>query len=175
MSSASGLRLLGAQAGFVALALCLLLAGLLPLSTLPRTWAGPDLLLCFALAWSVRRPEFVPLTVLAGVFLLADFLLQRPPGLAAALMLLAAADMQGRGRSLRDAGFAAEWARAALLIAAVALAGQLVQSVAMVNPPLFSLLLSQTVLTALAYPVCVAVSAGLMGVRMTAPGDEAGL
>lgn len=174
MTETSGLRLFSIQASFVGLALCLLLANLLPLQTLPRSWVGPDLLLCFALAWSVRRPEYVPLTTLALVFLLADFLLQRPPGLAAALMLLAAADMQVRSRVLRDAGFAAEWARAALLIVGVALVGQVVQSIALANPPIFSLLISQTLLTALAYPVCVAISAGLMGVRMAAPGDGAG-
>ncbi len=174
MTNASGLRLFLIQFGFVLLCVALLLANLLPLSTLPRNWAGPDLLFCFALAWSVRRPDFVPLTSLALVFLLADFLLQRPPGLAAALMLLAAADMQARSRTLRDAGFAAEWARAALLIVAVAIAGQVVQLLFLARPPGFSLLVSQTVLTALAYPLCVAISAGLMGVRMAAPGEEAG-
>ena len=175
MSETSGFRLFLIQSSFVLLALCLLLANLLPLQTLPRSWAGPDLLICFALAWSVRRPDYVPLTTLALVFLLADFLLSRPPGLHAALMLLAAANMQARSRVLRDAGFAAEWARAGMLIVAVAFVGQLVQLVFLTNPPGFALLISQTILTALVYPVCVLVTAGLMGVRMAAPGEEAGL
>jgi hypothetical protein len=49
-----------------------------------------------------------------------------------------------------------------------------VQALFLASPPGFSLLVSQTVLTALAYPLCVAISAGLMGVRMAAPGEEAG-
>lgn len=175
MTKTSGLRLFLIQSGFVLFALWLVLVDLLPLQTLPSSWAGPDLLLCFALAWSVRRPDYVPLTMLAVVFLLADFLLQRPPGLAAALMLLAAADMQARSRVLRDAGFAAEWARAALLILGVAVLGQVAQVVLLANPPSLALLVSQTLLTALFYPVCVAVSAGLMGVRMVTPGEGAGL
>ena len=175
MTNTSRLRLFLIQSGFVLMSLWLLLADLLPLQTLPRNWAGPDLLLCFALVWSVRRPEYVPLVTLALVFLLADFLLQRPPGLAAALMLLAAADMQARSRVLRDAGFAAEWARATLLIVGAALAGQVTQVVFLTNPPGFMLLVSQTLLTALAYPLCVAISAGLLGVRMPSPGEGAGL
>lgn len=175
MTSTSGLRTFLIQSSFVLLALCLLLANLLPLQTLPRSWAGPDLLFGFALAWSVRRPDYVPLTTLALVFLLADFLLGRPPGLAAALMLLACGNMQGRSRALRDAGFVAEWARAGMLIVMTSLAGQVVQLVLLTNPPGFGLLLSQTVLTALAYPFCVGVSAGVMGVRMATPGEEGGL
>ena len=132
------------------------------------------MLFCFVLAWSVRRPDYVPLTTLALVLLLADFLLGRPPGLAAALMLLAAADIQARSRTIRDAGFATEWARAGLLIVGTAFAGQLVQLLLLTNPPGFGLLISQTILTALAYPLCVGVTAGLMGVRMITPGEGAG-
>lgn len=175
MTEISGLRLFLIQSSFVLLALCLLLANLLPLQTLPRSWAGPDLLLCFALAWSVRRPDYVPLTTLAVVFLLADFLLQRPPGLAAALMLLAAADMQARARVLRDAGFAAEWARVGLLVVGVTVLQQIVLLLFLANPPGLALIVSQAVLTILFYPICVAVSAGLMGVRMSVPGEGSGL
>ena len=174
MSETSGLRLLLIQVSFVLLSVWLLLADLLPLQTLPRSWAGPDLLFGFALAWSVRRPDYVPLTVLAGVFLLADFLLQRPPGLGAALMLLAAADLQKRSLTLRDAGFAAEWGRASLLIVGTALVGQVVQVLFLTTPPGMSLLISQTILTALAYPFCVAITAGVLGVRMISPGEGAG-
>lgn len=163
------------RAGFMALALCLILAKLLPLQTLPHHWTGPDLLFAFALAWSVRRPDFVPLSILALVFVLSDFLLQRPPGLAAALMLLACADMQNRTKSLRDAGFATEWARASGLIVGAALAQHLVLLVLLANPPAFGLVVLQTVLTALVYPLCIAVTAGVFGVRMSAPGDLDGL
>lgn len=175
MTDASGLRLFVMRAAFVLLGLCILLGNILPLQTMPRGWAGPDLLLGFALAWSVRRPDYVPLSLLALVFLLADFLLQRPPGLAAALMVLAAADLQTRSRILRDAGFAAEWARAAFLIAGIALVQHIVLLILLVDVPRVGLIIFQTVLTVAIYPVCVALSAGLMGVRMTAPGDLDGL
>ncbi|MEP4197948.1 MAG: rod shape-determining protein MreD [Aliishimia sp.] len=171
MSDTSGLRMFMMRSAFVLLALCILLGNILPLQTLPRGWGGPDVLLGFALAWSVRRPDYVPLGLLAVVFLTADFLLQRPPGLAAALMLLAVADLQTRTRILRDAGFAAEWARAALLIVGIAIVQHTVLFILLVDVPSLGLLIFQTALTAAIYPICVALSAGLMGVRMTSPGD----
>lgn len=175
MTDTSGLQLWVMRGVFVLLAMVILLGNLLPLQTLPRNWGAPDLLLCFALVWSVRRPDYVPLSILAVLFLLADFLLQRPPGLAAALMVLACADMQVRTRVLRDAGFAAEWARAGILIVGIALIQHVVLLVLLVDAPRLGLLIFQTALSAAIYPVCVALSAGLMGVRMTAPGDIDGL
>ena len=60
-----------------------------------RTVIGPDLLIAFALAWSLRRPEYVPTLLLAILFLLGDLLLQRPPGLWALLALLACENLKG--------------------------------------------------------------------------------
>ena len=62
------------QAMYVILALGILFWQLLPLSTLPSSWAGPDWLIALTLAWAQRRPEFVPVTLIAVVILLADFL-----------------------------------------------------------------------------------------------------
>lgn len=171
MSESSGLKIFAMRAAFVALSLCIVLGNLLPLQTLPRGWGGPDLLFCFALAWSVRRPELVPLSVLAVVFLVSDFLQQRPPGLNASLMLMACASMQTRTRILRDAGFAAEWTRAAVLIVAVSVLQHVVLLVLLVDAPRIGLVVFQTLATTAVYPIVVAISVGLMGVRMTAPGD----
>ena len=67
------------RAAFVALSLALIFVHLLPLETVPRKWAPPDILLAFAFAWVLRRPDYVPALLVAGVFLMADLLLQRPP------------------------------------------------------------------------------------------------
>ncbi len=37
-----------------------------------RIWIAPDLLIAFALAWSVRRPDYVPALLLAVAFLLTE-------------------------------------------------------------------------------------------------------
>ena len=60
------------RASFAALTLIILFAHLIPLETAaPSGWAGVDLLMVFALAWSVRRPDYVPVVLLAILFLLA--------------------------------------------------------------------------------------------------------
>jgi len=72
---------------FVFLGLALIVLQLLPLQTIPQTWAGPDVMMCLVFAWSVRRPDYVPTLLIAAVILLEDFLIQRPPGLHAALIV----------------------------------------------------------------------------------------
>jgi len=61
---------------------------LLPLDTRPDVWAAPDLMLTVTLAWTARRPDFSPLILIAGMFLLADLLFQRPPGLWTGLVII---------------------------------------------------------------------------------------
>lgn len=175
MNNVSLLRLWTMRAVFVAVALLILLVDLLPLQTLPRNWAGPDLLFCLAMAWSVRRPDFVPIVLLGAVFLLADFLLSRPPGLAASLMLLACSDLRTRMRRHRDSGFAAEWLRATILIVAVAVAYRVVLAITLVPVPPLALSAFQTVATALFYPLAVGLSVLLFGVRTAGAGEFDGM
>ncbi len=171
MMGLSQTRLWLMRAAFLLLTLVLLFFQLLPLGTAPRSWAGPDLLLCFACAWSLRRPEYVPALSIALAFLLSDFLLQRPPGLWALLALLACENLKGRGRSLRDGGLATELIAVALVITVITVTERLVLSVVLVTLPQFSLSLSELGLTLLFYPLIVGVTHFLMGVRKSAPGD----
>lgn len=65
--------------GYVAVCGALMFTRLLPLDSLPPSWAGPDLIICVTMAWMLRRPDSVPMIVIAAVALMADFLFQRPP------------------------------------------------------------------------------------------------
>ena len=171
MTELSFARLFLMRAGFVLLVLVILFFQLLPLDTAPRRWAGPDLILCFAFAWSLRRPEFVPPLVLAGVFLMADLLLQRPPGLLALLALLGSENLKARGRSLRDATFPAEWLSVSVVIVGVLLGYRLILAMLLVDLPRLSLSLFELGMTVLFYPVVVLITHGLMRVRKATPGD----
>ncbi|MEO0503273.1 MAG: rod shape-determining protein MreD, partial [Pseudomonadota bacterium] len=91
MSELPPSRLWTMRIAFTARVMVILFFHMLPLQTATGGWIWPDFILAFALAWSVRRPDYVPLALLAGLFLLADLLLQRPPGLWAALALVACA------------------------------------------------------------------------------------
>lgn len=136
-----------------------------------RVWVGPDLLIAFAFAWSLRRPEYVPALLLAAIFLLSDLLLQRPPGLWALLALLACNNLRNRSRSLRDATFGAEWIAVSLLLVGILLMNRIVLTILLVQPPQLRLSLMELGMTILVYPAVVFVTRSLMGVRRAAPGE----
>jgi rod shape-determining protein MreD len=171
MNDLSQTRLWLMRMGFGFLALVIMVFHLLPLDTLPRIWAGPDLLLGFACAWCLRRPEYVPALGLALLFLLADLLLQRPPGLWAGLALIGCEHLKARGRTLRDSGFVAEWLAVAAVLIAITLGNRLLLLLAFLDLPPLTLDLSALVATLLTYPLVVLVTHGIMRVRKAAPGD----
>lgn len=157
---------------FVLLAFTVLFANLLPLSTMPASWTGPDLLIALTFAWALRRPDFVPVLLIAVIMLLADLMLQRPPGLMAFLIVLGAEQLKTRAVGLRDASFAGEWAAASLVVIGVFLLNRVTLSVLMVDQAPIGLTLMQMIATILAYPVVVLVSHLFFGVRRLAPGDD---
>jgi rod shape-determining protein MreD len=171
MNDLSQTKLWLMRGSFILLTLIVIFFHLLPLETTPRRWAGPDLLLCFACAWSLRRPEYVPALSLALAFLLTDFLLQRPPGLLALLALIGCENLKSRGRSLRDANFAAEWITVGVIIICITFANRLVLGLAVVDLPRLPLVLSELGMTLLCYPAIVAVTHFGMGIRKAAAGD----
>ncbi|WP_299547610.1 rod shape-determining protein MreD [uncultured Tateyamaria sp.] len=171
IDTAPSSRLWTMRIAFSALTLLILFLHLLPLQTATGGLIWPDFLLLFALAWSVRRPDYVPATLLAVLFLMADLLLQRPPGLWALLALIACEQMKTQSRSLRDASLATELVSAVLWIVGIGIAYRLTLAVLLVEVPQLGPTLIQIVVTAIAYPVVVTITHVLMGVRKPTPGD----
>lgn len=161
---------------FVFALLCLLLvfAQLLPLETTPRRWAGPEFMVVLALSWAVRQPDYTPPLLIAGVFLLADFLLLRPPGLAAAIMVFACEIQRSRASRLRDATFATEWLTAAVIMVAITLGYRLVGTIFLLPLPSLGLMLMQTIMNIAIYPGVVFLSHLLFGVRRSSVHDAVG-
>jgi rod shape-determining protein MreD len=159
------------RAAFVLIALLNLFFHLLPLETLPRRWAGPDMLLAFACAWSFRRAEYVPPLLLAAMFLLTDLLLQRPPGLWALLALLGCENLKLRAINLRASPFASEWLSVLIVLVSIAFANQLILAIMLVPTPPLGLVLSQLLMTVLVYPLVVLITHTAFGVRKALPGD----
>ena len=159
------------RAAFVALCIFVMFLHLLPLDTVPRTWAGPDIVMALAFAWALRRPDYVPAITVALVMLLGDLLLQRPPGLLALLVLLGTENLKTRARALREAPFLTEWSAVALVMIAIALGNRLVLSILVVPQAAFSLGFLQMGMTILCYAFVVAFTQFVMGVRKIAPGD----
>jgi rod shape-determining protein MreD len=110
------------RAGFALLALAMLWAALLPIGHSAGQLPGPDLMLCLVFAWMMRRPDYLPLALVAALFLLADILLYRPIGLWAALVVLASEIIRARRVLMRELSFFMEWAVVAGLMLAMLLA-----------------------------------------------------
>ncbi|MEM8728798.1 MAG: rod shape-determining protein MreD [Pseudomonadota bacterium] len=156
---------------FVALALLIVFFQLLPLETIPRRWAAPDLLLAFTFAWVLRRPDYAPITLVALVFLLVDLLLQRPPGLYAALVVLGCDFLKSRAHEGGEASFLAEWATVSIAMVFVILIFRLVLGLVVLHDPPLTLTLSQLLFTIAVYPLTVLISQSGFGVRKPTPAD----
>lgn len=152
---------------FALLCLTLIFAQLLPLETTPRRWAGPDFLVVLTLVWSVRQPDYTPTWLVALVFLLADFLLLRPPGLAAAIMVLTVEAQRNRAFRLREATFAYEWLTAAAFMLLIAVGYRVIGAVMLLPQPSLGLMLMQVIMNIAVYPVIVVLSHFLFGIRRT--------
>ncbi|SHL76088.1 rod shape-determining protein MreD [Paracoccus solventivorans] len=173
MLSPARQRQLAGQSLYVALALALIVAALLPLAPGRIGVPGPDLLTAMTLAWVVRRPAQVPAPTIGAVALLADILLFRPPGLGAAITVVAAETLRRSAHRGRTQGFIVEWLRAAALMALMVLAERTLRTLFLIPPTLAPLPpLGQDILrliaTVGAYPLVVAVLHPL-GLRRPSP------
>lgn len=172
MAESRGARLWTMRIAYLALALAIIFFHLLPLETGPVRFAGPDLLMALTFAWAIRRPDYVPSLSIAGAMLLADLLFQRPPGLLALLTLVGATQLKRRAGGMRDAGFAGEWAAAALVVVAVTVLNRLVLAVLAVDQAPLGLTLIRMLMTLAAYPLVALGSHLVLGVRKPAPRED---
>ena len=164
-------RVMSLRIAFVALYMALMMFSLLPLETVPRLLAGPDLMLALTLVWAIRRPELVPGPMLAVLFLLGDLLLMRPPGLMAAIALLGVHRLKRHARAMRDRTFLAEWLAAATTCAAILIGYRLALILFFLDRPQIAVTLSQLIATVLAYPVVSVFSNLFFGLRRAAVGE----
>lgn len=171
MAEAAFLRRLLWQTVFVCLCALVVFVHLLPVGRAAGSLPGPDLLVLFAFAWVLRRPDYVPVFLVAGVMLLADFLFLRPPGLWAAIVVLGHEFLRNREQGLRDLPLFVEWGLVALLLLAMTLGEALALLLAAVDQPRLGLTLFELIVTILAYPVVVAVTVFVFGLRRAAPGE----
>ncbi|MFS4580724.1 rod shape-determining protein MreD [Phaeobacter sp. C3_T13_0] len=175
MASNAPARIWIMRATFSGLALLIMFFHLLPLDTLPSRWAPPDLLLALVVAWSVRRPDYVPTLLIALTFLLADLLFQRPPGLMALLVVLACSFLKSQVQPHRETAFIGEWVTVAATVTATTLLNRLVLAILGVEQPSLGLILIQMVATLLIYPLVVLASQSLLGVRKLSPAEAEAL
>jgi rod shape-determining protein MreD len=156
---------------FAVLVLAILLRGLLPLDVGAPSIPGPDLILCLVLAWVQRRPDVMTAPLIAGTILLADFLLMRPPGLWALLVLIGSEVLRRRAYRSESTPIALEMGIVTLTIAAMMLAQRVVLTILFVDQPSITAELLHFLTTVVAYPAVVVVSVFVFGIR-TRAGDD---
>ncbi|MBT8457572.1 MAG: rod shape-determining protein MreD [Rhodobacteraceae bacterium] len=158
------------RAIFAALAFIVIFARLLPLDAGPGGLPGPDLVLLLAFAWVLRRPDYVPVVLVAVVMLLMDVLFLRPLGLWAACTVLALEFLRSREAGARDLPFLFEWVLVGGVIVMMTLGNMLILALFAVSQPPLGLLLIQMIMTILSYPLVVLFSAKGLGLKKMSPG-----
>lgn len=173
---------------FVAIALILLFWRLLPLPGSDMTacvqtaagcrvmvWLdrlpGPDLLLCIVFAWTMRRPDYLPVVLIALVVLLEDMLLMRPPGLWTGLVLIAAEFVRGRVALTRELNFGVEWLLVAGLMVVMLLVYRMVFAMVLLPQASFGFAMVGVIWSILCYPLVVLSSRYLLDLHKPAMGE----
>lgn len=159
------------RALYAALSVGIVFVNLLPISTVPPSWVGPDLYMALTFAFAARRPDYVPILLVAALALGMDLLFQRPPGLWAAITVLGVETLRNRAPALRDLTFLSEWAAVSSTLLVMTLTYRIILAVFMVDQAPLGLSLMQLAATLLVYPLVVLVAHAILGVRKRAPGD----
>lgn len=138
-----------------------------------RGWSLPlpDILLCVTLAWVLRRPDLLPAPIIAAYFFIEDILLLRPPGLWALIVLMGSEFLRRRSEQFRGYGFVHEYALVAGLMLVMYLANRVVLAIVIMPLEPLGLSFAHFLGTVLIYPVVVAMSHFVFGLRKPATGE----
>ncbi|UWQ18912.1 rod shape-determining protein MreD [Jannaschia sp. M317] len=160
----------GYRAVFALLSFVILFFALLPFGRSDGGVPGPDLMLCLACAWILRRPDYAPIWLLVPLVLLDDALLMRPLGVWTMVVMLATEYLRRRVDHTEAQTFSSEILIVSGLIAGTFVANHLVMLLLLAQtPPLIGQALHALV-TIVFYPL-TAIFSQLIGVRRLAPGE----
>lgn len=148
---------------YLGLGLGVIFFRILPLETGTPGLPGPDIILAVTLAWILRQPAAVPVVAIVFLFLLGDFLLQRPVGLWTLLAVLAVMALQNRRSALTEAPFLVEMAVVSGVILAMIVAERVILWVLLTDQPSLGLVLMEGLATIVIYPIVVFVSKFALG------------
>ena len=156
---------------FFGLAMLILFLRILPLSQKAGALPGPDWLLTLTFAWVVRRQDYVPIWLIAGVFFAEDLITMRPPGLWCALVVMACEFMRMRALMVRELNFAAEWALISGLMLAILILYRLVFAITFLPQVTFGFALVQVLWSIAAYPLVVLITRYVLALHKPSMGE----
>ena len=167
-------RLWGNRALYLGVVLLIVLVLMLPLGLTAGRLPGPDLILALTIAWALRRSDHLPILSLALAMLMVDLLLMRPPGLMAALTVIAVEVIRSREYQWRDLPPIIDWLIGAALITGVLVANALILAIFLVPQATLGQLLIRLILTVAAYPLVAATVRYVFRVRRGPVENELG-
>ena len=156
---------------FVALAIGLLFLRLLPIGVGGNGFPGPDILLCLIFCWTIRRPDYLPILLVAVVVLVEDMIVVRPPGLWTAIVVISTEFIRARTGLTRELNFSVEWLLVAAVMVAAFLANRLVLAAAFIPQPGFGFAMVQVIWSIVCYPAIVGLSWLALDIRKPAMGE----
>ena len=150
---------------FVGVTMALLFVRLLPLQTTPSTISGPDIIMAVIFYLSLQRPDAVPSVLIGAIILIEDMFLQRPPGLMAALIILASAWLKLTASQTQDRNWFKDWWMSALAMIATMVIMRIVLTLALVPRPPALLHYTQLLSTILVFPIVAFVAYYVLQIR----------
>lgn len=150
---------------FVGVVMALLFVRLLPLQTIPSTISGPDIIMAVIFYLSLQRPDAVPSVLIGAIILIEDMFLQRPPGLMAALIILASAWLKLTAAQTQDRNWLKDWWMSALAMIATIVVMRIVLTLALVPRPPALLHYTQLISTILVFPIVAFVAYYVLQIR----------
>ncbi len=119
---------------------------------------GPDLLLCIIFAWTMRRPDYLPVLLIAAVVLLEDLIVLRPPGLWTGLVVLVSEIIRSRVALTRELNFGVEWLLVSAMMVVMLIVYRLAFGLVLLPQPPFGFAMVQVIWSILCYPLVVFLS-----------------
>ena len=150
----------------------LLFVKLLPLDLHAGRFPGPDLFMAIVMAWMLRRPDYVPILLVAILIFLTDLLHHDIPAIGALMAVIGLEVLRRREAGLREQPFMIEWGVVTAVLLAMLLAERILLMVFFVEQIPFGRALLQFISTIAVYPAVVFVSVFVLGVEKLQPGDD---
>jgi rod shape-determining protein MreD len=119
---------------------------------------GPDLLLCIIFAWTMRRPDYLPVLLIAAVVLLEDLIMLRPPGLWTGLVVLVSEIIRSRVALARELNFGVEWLLVSAMMVVMLIVYRMAFGLVLLPQPPFGFAMVQVIWSILCYPLVVFLS-----------------
>jgi rod shape-determining protein MreD len=129
MKQVSPMRIMGNRFLFFGLSVLGILILLIPVSMLPQGIVLPQIAFMATMALVIRDPIFVPFWLVGIVFMIGDFLLAQPLGLAAFLAVLASEYLRRNRSAFLEMLFFGEWFAISVILLTAGLLGRLLLAI----------------------------------------------